>query len=322
MTARAPAWAQEADALEQARRAFAEGEAAEARGDCATAIERYAAVAAVKETAAVRLRIGRCQERLGRMMDALAAYDRARELARADAQALDVATQVATDLRARIPTVQVRVARGVVGATVKIDGVDVPPGAGPRGVDPGQHVVVAEAPGRVRFENTFEVALGETRVIEAALPPLGGEAQPPPPHSEERHTPFPWLPVTLYAAGGAALIVALPLLATAASDDADLDGQCFDAQGRPSVDRDPCQKSDGSAFSSAERAAFEDERSSVNTRQGVGWVLIGAFAVSAGVATVLLLTGKDGAADTGLSVRSFAPIASPSEGGIVVRGAF
>src|SRR5690606_12993619 len=37
--------------IERARRTFAEGEEAEARGDCATAIARYEAVVAIKETA-------------------------------------------------------------------------------------------------------------------------------------------------------------------------------------------------------------------------------------------------------------------------------
>lgn len=316
--------AQTPDELEQARRAFAEGEAAEARGDCATAIERYAAVVTVKETAAVRLRIGRCLERLGRVRDALGAYERARELAQADAQALEVATQVATDLRERIPTVTVDVPRDVAGAVVTIDGEPMPAGAGARQVDPGRHEVVVEAPGRKRFSTSFEVALGGKHVVDVLLPPVGGdETPPPPPPPEEERSPFPWLPVTLYAAGGVAIGVAIPLLITAASDDSALDEQCFDASGAASEDRDPCLHADGSAFTTAERAAFEDDRSSVNTRQGVGWVLAGLGVASAGVATVLLLTGGDEAtAGTGLRVESVAPVASPTEAGLALRGAF
>lgn len=317
--------AQTPDELEQARRAFTEGEAAEARGDCAIAIERYAAVVAVKETAAVRLRIGRCLERLGRVRDALAAYDRARELARADAQALEVATQVATDLRERIPSVEVRVGKEVAGAVVTLDGEPMPAGAGARKIDPGRHEVIVEAPGRKRFTMSFEVALGDRKVITAQLAPAGGDEPPPPPQPppEEEASPFPWLPVTLYAAGGVALGIGIPLLITSASDDSDLDAQCFDASGAASADRDPCLHSDGSAFTAAERAAFEDDRSSVNTRQGLGWVLTGLGVASAGVATVLLLTsGDEPSGETGLRVDSVTPVASPSEAGVAVRGAF
>jgi hypothetical protein len=319
-----PAFAQTPDQLEQARRAFAEGEAAEERGDCATAIERYAAVVSVKETAAVRLRIGRCLERLGRVRDALVAYERARELARADAQALEVATQVATDLRDRIPTVTVEVPRDVAGAVVTIDGEPMPAGAGARQVDPGRHEVIVEAPGRQRFSTSFEVALGRKHVVDVWLPPVGGnEPPPPPPPPDDEASPSPWLPVALYGVGGVAIGVAIPLLITASSDDSDLDGQCFDASGAASEDRDPCLHADGSSFTNAERAAFEDDRSSVNTRQAVGWVLAGVGVASAGVATVLLLTGGDQpSASTGLQVQSVAPVASPTEAGFAVRGAF
>jgi len=322
-----PVAAQTPAELEQARKTFAEGEEAEARGDCATAVARYEAVVAIKETAAVRLRIGRCHERLGKLTLALADYRRAQDLARSDARALEVATQVESALTPRIPRIEIRLPAGASGATITLDGAPTSAEA-PIQVDPGRHVVVAEAPGKVRFEGEVLIGEGEQLLVDVVLTPAAADAPPPPPPAPpaEEGGGFPWLPVGLYAGGGVAFGVAIPLLATSASDDADLDAQCFDEAGRPSEDRDPCLRSDGSTFSAAERAAFEDDRSSVNTRQGVGWALAGVGVAAAGVATVLLLTDSDEptveVGSLGVHLDAIDAIASSDEAGIWVGGRF
>lgn len=311
--------------LERARRTFAEGEEAEAAGDCETAIERYEAVAAVKETAAVRLRIGRCQERLGRLLAALAAYRRARELAQDDPRALEVATRVEEALAARVPRIEVVLDGDAPGATITLDGAAIEPRR-PIEVEPGRHVLVAEAPGMVRDQVEVDVGEGEAKTVEVALLPVesGAPRAPATPPAVPREAPGPpWLPIGLAVGGGVAVGIALPLLITSVSDDADLDARCFDAEGRPSDDRDPCFRADGGAFSPAERAAFEDDRSSVNVRQGIGWALAGVGLAAAGVATVLLLTrDDDGETRTGLRIDAVEPVAGPGDAGLRLGGSF
>lgn len=320
-------WAQSPAEVEQARKTFAEGEAAEAAGDCATAVARYEAVVAIKETAAVRLRIGRCHERLGRLTLALADYRRAQDLAQGDARALEVATQVESALAPRIPRLEIRVPEGAAGVALTLDGAPASAGT-PILVDPGRHVVTAQAPGKTPFEREITASEGQLSTVDVTLADAVVDAPPPPPPPPpaEAEGHFPWLPVGLYAVGGVALGVAVPLLATSASDDADLDARCFDEAGRPSEDRDPCLRADGTTFSEAERAAFEDDRSSVNTRQGFGWALAGVGVAAAGVATVLLVTEEDEptveVGSMALHLDSIDAMATPDEAGVWVGGRF
>jgi hypothetical protein len=311
--------------LEQARRAFADGNDAEARGDCASAIERFEAAAAVKETAAIRLRIGRCREKLGQLRAALGEYERAKRLAESDPQARDVASQVAAELAARMPRLEVRVTDPPAGLVVTVDGGEFAIEGTAQAVDPGKHLVAARAPGFHPFEQTIEVGEGQTRAVTIVLSPTTGPEPPPPPPATpvESGSDFPWLPVSLYAVSGVAIGVAVPMFVTALADDAALDDRCFDESGDISEDRNPCLRSDGSSYSDAEKAEIGDERDSVITRQIIGWTLAGVGVAAAGVATVLLVTADGGApADARGGVERVSPIAGPGVGGLLVEGRF
>jgi len=293
--------AQPADALERARKAFAEGADAETRGDCMTAIERFEEVVAVKETPAVRLRIGRCNEKLGKLVAAMRDYERAKELAQGEPQALEVAAQVAAVLAKRIPRVEVRLVDAPADTVVKVDDKEVPSGVAMRPVDPGRHRVTAAAAGYESFDETFDLREGQTRALTITLRSLREPATPSTPDAsagavEVTGEPLPWLPIGLYGAGAIAIGVGIPLLITSIADDSALDERCFDDSGKVSVDRDPCLRADGGAYSKSEQAEIGSERDSINTRQIVGWALLGAGAAAAGVATVILLTeqGEEG----------------------------
>lgn len=306
--------------MERARKAFAEGAEAEGRGDCATAIQRFEEVVSVKETPAVRLRIGRCHEKLGKLVAAQSDYERAKELAASEPQALEVATQVAADLAKRIPRVEVRLVGAPEGAVVKIDGVELPPPVQTKPVDPGKHRVTATADGYEAFDESFELAEGGSRALTVTLRPLGGPAKPPPPPpTEPTEEPFPWLPVGLYAGGGIAIGVGVPLLITSLSDDSALDEKCFDETGAVSEDRQPCLRPDGVPYSKAQQAEISSERDSINTRQFVGWALIGVGAAAAGVATVLLVTSGG---DEPVASITTNPVVSPDFAGWSASGRF
>jgi hypothetical protein len=314
--------AQPADAMERARKAFAEGAEAENRNDCATAIQRFEEVVTVKETPAVRLRIGRCNEKLGKLVAAQRDYERAKELAATEPQALEVASQVAADLAKRIPRIDVRLVSAPEATVVKIDGVELPAGAQTKPVDPGKHRVTAEAEGYEAFDETFDLAEGGSRALTITLRALKEPGKPPPPPLvEEEETPFPWLPVALYGGGAIAIGVGIPLLITSLSDDAALDEKCFDETGAVSADRKPCLKSSGARYSKSEQEEITSDRESIITRQIVGWSLIGVGAAAAGVATVLLVT-DDGGDEADAAAITTTPVVGPGYAGWSVAGHF
>jgi hypothetical protein len=138
-----------AQALETARNLYKQGKELRANGDIQGALEKF------HET------------------------ERSSE-ARADA------ANLAEELKARIPTLVVKV-RGLVGgetASLVIDGVAVPAAAAtePQRIDPGKHEVVAKAgTGTAAREARAQTEIGEaeTREVTVILPP------PPPPRSED-----------------------------------------------------------------------------------------------------------------------------------------
>lgn len=309
--------AQPAEAMERARKAFAEGEGAETRGNCMAAVAHFEEVVAIKETPAVRLRIGRCHDKLGLLVAALRDYQRAIELAQGEPQALEVATQVSADLAKRVPRIEVRMLEAPAGTVVKIDGNEVPSAVAMRTVDPGKHRVTAEAPGYESFEQSFDLAEGQSRALTVTLRSRSAPAPAAPADvadeaGEER---LPWLPISLYGAGAIALGVGIPLLVTTIADDSALDERCFDDSGKVSVDRDPCLQRDGLDYSPSEQAEIGGERDSINTRQIVGWSLVGVGAAAAGIATVILLTKDDGGERDGGAEVSASPLIGPGFAG-------
>lgn len=152
-------------------------------------------VAQAAETASVRYAIALCEENLGLLREALDDYRAA--LARAEDPALDPGLKPATRrlvqresrqnieaLSERVPVVRVdRLPEGDAAAGYELDGQPVGPGELLRGVrvNPGEHTVRVEAPGKRPLE--IALRLEERSQTVVALPgrlePL--ETKPPPP---------------------------------------------------------------------------------------------------------------------------------------------
>src|SRR5512139_3082986 len=92
------ALAQSEEELERARVAFQEGDAAEQAGDCKTAVEKFTSALQVKETAQLHLRVGRCQEKLGRLQAAMASYAKGQSIAGGDQALLELARKMRSGL--------------------------------------------------------------------------------------------------------------------------------------------------------------------------------------------------------------------------------
>jgi hypothetical protein len=160
------------DEITAARALFGEALRDEEKNHFAAALEKFQRVAAVKETPAVRYRIGTCYEGLGRRAQAFASYQATVRLGESEPQSLDV-VQAA---RARVDALSKRVARLTLTlstdappeADVRIDGENVGALRDEVPLEPGSHVVTASAPGREPFRS--ELTLYEGAVASLAIP--------------------------------------------------------------------------------------------------------------------------------------------------------
>jgi len=196
------------------------------RGEIARACEKFAVSRALDPKIGTVMNHAICLERLGKIASAYAALGEAESLARREGRtsvAKDAAAR-AQALVGRLPRLRLRVDPTV--AEIAIDGahldhaawtVDVP-------LDPGEHVVRAEAPSRKASETV--AAMTEGKVTTLAVGPLAEEARAPepkptapPPPAKPNHTPA--LIVGAAGLGLAAVGGTFGVLATAKRGDAE-----------------------------------------------------------------------------------------------------
>ena len=168
-------------ALVAARELFREATEDVDAGRFEVALEKFKRVAAVKETAAVRFNIGRCEESLGRSGTALADFELAEREARGDAKGGDeiarLAHEHAATVRPKVPRLSLVVPQHPPeGLSVSLDGGRLSPGTlgVPLPLDPGPHSVDATAPGRPPFHAQVELQPGDTKQVQLAM----GDASP------------------------------------------------------------------------------------------------------------------------------------------------
>jgi hypothetical protein len=142
-----------------------------AKGDYTAAFERYTRADKLVPLPTLSVRIARCLDKLGRLVEAAERYLEATRMPLGDdarglqAEAQKQAEAERTALLARVPSIVVEVA-GALGATVTIDGAALPEAllGAKRMVDPGKHRVVV-ARGAARVEREIVVREGETRTV-------------------------------------------------------------------------------------------------------------------------------------------------------------
>jgi hypothetical protein len=222
--------------LAKARTAFQEGVALAAANNCAAALVKYKEVAQVKMTAQVAFNIAECEERLGKLVQALGNYRIAVSQAGEDKNLQKVLREAGSrveDIEARIPKLTIKKGPGIDTATILLDGTEL--GASqigsPMPLDPGAHVVVGKFEGKEYFNQNVTVAEKENKIftVRFELPkvkvetvpvePPPTEAPPPPPKSR-----VPGAVVT--AVGGVALITGLAGIGVRQSAISTLNGLC------------------------------------------------------------------------------------------------
>lgn len=191
--------AQSPQDLLRAQRLYDEADKAEQAGDVAQALAKFEEALAVVETAQLRLRAGRCQEKLGKLVESLESYKRAVSLSEEDAALNKVASDQARAAASRVPKLALTKPKDAPAQiTFTVDGKAVT-GSEAVAVNPGEHVIVAEAAGFQRFEKRVAAREGDTVTIAIELVSL----DKPKPADSGKPTPVvPWVLI----GGGAAFL--------------------------------------------------------------------------------------------------------------------
>ena len=166
-----------ADDRAAAQALFQQAKALMKAGKTAQACKKFKGAAELSQTAGVRLNLSDCYKKLGRTASAYGTADEALALAEraGDAAAARLARQRLAALKPQLSyvTVKVPAAAAVPGLSIRRDAEPLPKAAWgtPVPVDPGKHVVTAEAPGRVAWKQEKTVS-GNGALVEFTLPPL------------------------------------------------------------------------------------------------------------------------------------------------------
>jgi hypothetical protein len=159
-----------------------EGKELGKRGSFREALERIYEAAEIETDPKLLLWMGWLEEQLGLLVKAKAHYSQAR----ADARAANLrreesyATEQLRALAPKIPRIALRIPTDVE-TTVTIDAVRVDPRGAPTEVDPGPHVVTAEANDRIPFLREVTLDPGGEEVVEVVLPARPAPEAPRPP---------------------------------------------------------------------------------------------------------------------------------------------
>ena len=196
-----------------ARKLFADAAKDEEKGDLVEALEKFRRVQGVKDTPAVRFRIASCQEKLGRLGEAIQTYRSIATLAGAEpsqAEIVRASEDKARDVEKRLPALTLTLsAKAPPDAVVELDGKPVEAASlgRPVSVDVGKHRVAGHGTGATPFETEVTLPAGARFALTVPLDAAPKEVPPPvlPPPPPPSTTPvLGWALV----GGGAAFIAA------------------------------------------------------------------------------------------------------------------
>lgn len=163
---------------ERAKAAFAEGVELEKRGECVQALARFREAAAIKATAGLRFHEAYCMETLGKLARAIELYETSATLAQEQGKT-DVAAAVQARLEplvARTPKLLLRVSPA--SGALRLDGTALPQGTKELRVDPGDHELLAQAPGYLDKRVHVASPEGSTVTVDLTLQPAAAPATP------------------------------------------------------------------------------------------------------------------------------------------------
>ncbi len=185
----AQSWAQASDPA-AARTLFQEARKAADLGDYTTACPKFADSYHLDPAIGTLLNIADCEQRLGRIANAWVIFQKALEQLPMNDDRRSQVEKAALSLEKRLPRLSIRLAvTAPKESTVERDGMPVAISslgiALP--VDPGQHVVIAKAPGH--HEQRYEVNLNEGQSRELLCEPEPADTPSVPSSSTQRDSP-------------------------------------------------------------------------------------------------------------------------------------
>ena len=304
-----PAHAAQSGGAEQL---FVEGRDALERGDLATACAKFRGSLALARVANTLFNVSRCDERDGKLTAALQKWREGVSLLGPGDERLAVANGRLGALEARAP--KITFARGAelpAGAQVVVDGARsaLPAFGEALPFDPGDHVVIVDAPGRM--PQRLEVTLAERdrkELVLAAGPALTRGPAPTSTATATTTTPPP--PSGMGARRAAAFVTGGLGLAGLAA---------FGVTGGLVLERDGrIQKACPDKVCNADGRALIDGGAPLMIANAVS---LGVGIAGLGAAALLLLTGGGERRESGGEV-AVAPVVLPSGGGAVIAGKF
>lgn len=218
---------------------FQEGLSLEQANDFAGALAKFEGVAKVKKTPQVMFHVAYCEEKVGRLLDALTLYKEV--LADATAGAADPKlAQVKTTteeaiaaLEKKVPTVTVT-SKGAkpANAEITLDGKKLAALDKAERVEPGVHVVEAKAEGKEPFSAKVDAPEGTQRTVEirwkdskkeGPVEPEEPETPPPPPPPPPSSSKLPYIVGGL---GAASLITSGVFFLVRSGAQSELEDKC------------------------------------------------------------------------------------------------
>jgi hypothetical protein len=157
------------------------------QGKLEAGCDKLAASEKLESSVGTLLNLGDCREKLGQTASAWAAFRKAEATAKRsgdDKKRQAEAKRRADKLEADLSRIVVQAGTSTKGMVIKRDGnvVDVAVLNTPIPVDPGPHVIIAEAPGYKPFKTEVSIGKGGKRyVVIPSLEPIAAERPSPPP---------------------------------------------------------------------------------------------------------------------------------------------
>lgn len=301
---------------------FQQGKALMDQGMAAAACEKFAESLAILRRGGTLLNLAACREKEGKNATALRLFAEAQEVARRDGRADRDAASVEgiSRVRSKVSWLTVRLAAGAATPDLAItcDGEALPRDTWgtPFAIDPGQHTVVASAPGRARLSSTVVVGpIRDQQAIEIlplgpAVTGIGPRNEPSPGAANPTTNPsLTWPGVvgwTAIGVGAAAAVVGGVFGGKAIVDSHESQRLCPQHQCPSNTD----------GYQRNLDARREARVADVT-------IPIGVALAGAGVFVLVRSWGATGAEGRGTAgIASFSPMVGAGIGGVLLRGAW
>lgn len=179
-----------ADELKDARAAdlFKQGRALMDQGKTEEACAAFFASKELVMKAVTMINLAQCDEKLGKTASALGAFTKGLSLAKEEKnpERVEIATEGIARLEPKVIRVSFTIPAENADVSLQLDGEDLPLSVAknPTPIDPGQHSVVAKAPGRVDWNGGFTVSPTD-KVVAVPVPVLELVQQANPPDKKD-----------------------------------------------------------------------------------------------------------------------------------------